>query len=213
MALGRHLPESHQVSSTTTAKPSTQSTPIQSFGLFSFARTPFGEGGGGGGGSSGTTVTVTYTDPANSATGNVVLKLNAASSGKRLLLDVVVYGPLADVFSAAFHLQYDPALLTFKTATEGTVLNADACNGGDCTAFTVDGTSVANKVLIGLTRKSPGVGIALGAGGNVLLTVELEATAKGGPSAMAFVAGTLEVKNSGGADLATGWFAGAVQVL
>ena len=58
--------------------------------------------GGEGGGGSGTSYTVDYTEPPNTAAGNVVLKLNA--QGGMLVLDVVVYGnplgsfqqPLAD---------------------------------------------------------------------------------------------------------------------
>ncbi|UCF80424.1 MAG: hypothetical protein JSV08_07905 [Acidobacteriota bacterium] len=167
-------------------------------------------GGGGGGGGSGPSYTATYTGPGNTAPGNVVLELN--SEGGTLVLDVVVYGPLANVYNIAFRLQYDPAILEYQSASEGAVFDADNCNGGDCTTFTLDSATVSDKLVVGLTRKEPGVGVALGAGANVVMTLTFTPTAEGGPSAFDFVAGTRELKDADGTELSTGWFAGTATV-
>jgi hypothetical protein len=167
-------------------------------------------GGGGGGGGSGPSYTATYTGPGNTDPGNVVLELN--SEGAMLVLDVVVHGPLTNVYNIAFRLQYDPAILEYQSAGEGTVFNADDCNGGDCTDFQVDSTTVADKLLVGLTRKESGVGITLGAGANVVMTLTFDPVAETVvPAAFDFSA--TELKDADGTELSTGWFAGTAEVI
>jgi hypothetical protein len=167
-------------------------------------------GGGGGGGGSGPSYTATYTGPGNAAQGNVVLELN--SQGGTLVLDVVVYGPLANVYNIAFHLQYDPAIFDYQSASEGAVLDDGICSGS-CTEFQVDSMAVPDKIIVGLARTAPGAGVNLPSGANVVMTLTFDPVAETvGPAAFDFVAGTRELEDADGTELSTGWFAGTATV-
>ena len=162
--------------------------------------------GGGGGGGSGTSYTADYTEPPNTDAGNVVLNLN--TGGATLVFNVVAYGPLTNVHDIAFHLQYDPAILEYQSASEGTVLDDGVCSGS-CTEFLIDSTEVSDKIIVGLARTAPGAGVDLPSGANVVMTLTFDPVAVTvGPAAFDFVAGTRELEDVDAVDLSTGWFAG-----
>jgi hypothetical protein len=93
--------------------------------------------------------------PCSPAEDTVALVYNTdASTDINPVFDVVVYGLLTNVYNIAFDLQYDPAILQFQWASEGTAFD-DADCGGYCTDLQLDSTTEEGKLLVSLTRLVP----------------------------------------------------------
>ncbi len=171
-------------------------------------------GSDGDGDSTGITYTIICADPTPVApvAGDIVIKMNdTESSGNNLVFDITVYGALTGVYDIAFHLCYDNTVIQFLTAdTAGSVLD-DGCNAGNCVLLTQDATTVPGKVIIGLTRLEPGVGINLAAGANIMLKLEFRAIGKG-TFTFDFTCGAGALEDATGIGLANAWYAGDVSV-
>jgi general secretion pathway protein D len=63
---------------------------------------------------------------------------------------------ITDLFSAALHIQYDPAVVEFVSATEGSFLT----QGGVSTLFTHSTNNQDGKIIVGLKQEADGQGVS-----------------------------------------------------
>ncbi len=173
-----------------------------------------GSGSDGDGSSTGVTYTIIYTDPTpgTPVAGDIVIAINdAESSGNNLVFDIIAYGALTSVYDIAFHLCYDETILQFISASDtGSILD-DNCNGGNCLNLTADSTTVTDKVIIGLTRQDPGIGVDLPTGTNHIMKLEFKAIAKG-TTTFDFTCGAGALEDIIGTDISNLWYGGDVSV-
>jgi len=165
--------------------------------------------GGGGGSPTAPGLAISFAPESNPSpvAGDVELQISAASTSQVLVLDLVVQGPLSDVFAVPFRLQFDPTIMSVLEAQEGTVLGK---NGQDETIFLFNVTN--NILFVGLTRKGQPqvVGGVTVSGKETLVTLVFQ-TQAAGDSALTFSAN--EIQDVSGADISNHpWLAGTVTV-
>lgn len=129
----------------------------------------------------------------------------AVSQGSTFTRTVAVQN-LKGTFFAAFDITYDPAVIEFQSAAEGTFLNK---SGADATSVQVALQNAAQgRVVVGLTRLGP-VGEVSGDG--TLLTLTFKAVGPGAAT-LAFT-NPKGLKNSADQEVAIGaWENGTVTV-
>lgn len=188
-------------------------------GLLTLMACGGGGSSGGSGGITGPPPTFVYTDPTEAAAGDVVLLVDASSSDSTLVLNVIVYGALSDVWGVAAHLCFNDSgtVLAFQSATlTQTVLDDDACNSGDCVTMTVSDLG-GGELLLGISRQGAATsGYDIPAGANHILQLRFTKVSAGtttfdfGCDSATITEHTVE--DSTGATILTSWFAGTLTV-
>jgi general secretion pathway protein D len=94
-----------------------------------------------------------------------------ATQGKEFTLGFKIE-QVKDLFSSALHIQYDPAVVQFVSAAEGSFLN----QGGASTLFTYSVLEQSGQIVVGLKQGADGRGAS---GGGELFSLRFRATASG----------------------------------
>ncbi len=144
---------------------------IKIFFVFSLCVSFLLSGCGGGGGES----TGAGSPPPPPPTAKVVISppSGAVSQGSAFTRTVAVQN-LKETYFAAFDVTYDPAVIEFQSAAEGTFLNK---SGADATSVQVALQNAAQgRVIVGLTRLGP---IGEVSGDGTLLTLTFKAVGPG----------------------------------
>ncbi|UCF80212.1 MAG: hypothetical protein JSV08_06745 [Acidobacteriota bacterium] len=149
-------------------------------------------GGGGGSGGTGGGLVISWSPGSGlPAAGNVELVRDAASTPSLLVLDVVVYGPLSDVYGIAFHLSYDESVFVFAGASKTTILDDVSCSGA-CIQFPTPDETNPDLLIVSMSRTGNVGGVALPDQPNVFMTLQFTPVAAGS-SGLSFVPGTAKV--------------------
>lgn len=141
-----------------------------------------GCGGGSSGGSGGTSLSVNFTESANPLTADFVKLQQKSKSGARVVVDVVIGGPDANVDIAGFAFDIkigDPSILQFVSGS-GTAGDAlVAANGQTVVAEAAPLTGDASDIVCGVHKLPANPGNGLAASSAVVLELAFQAKKAG----------------------------------
>jgi hypothetical protein len=156
-------------------------------------------------------IAASTTSPDPSSASEVALIYNSdpgVSSQINPAFDVVVYGPLPDVYGVAFHLSYDSNILAHVGTASAAAVGNPAIDVIDFKGLGADGvstslrtsTQVADKIIFGLTRLDPTADpLSLADGPNIVARLFFTAVEEG---TFEFSFNKLFLVDSNGADVA-----------